>query len=1449
VKVSGRAGGKDVETGPIAIVQVTDLGVHARVGKAEGVIWVTSVSTGAAKAGATVTLYDPQGRQRATARTDAQGIARLTGWAEPTANESEEGEGDEDSGPFDGVVKVSLGDDRALTPINGYDPDLSPWRFNVYTAYGDERFPLAGAVFTERGIYRPGERVYAKAIVRHGALGALRPPSAGDSIKWSFHDRSQGVLKETVAPLSSFGTAEQIVELPAGVALGHYDVEIEARMQGEWRKVAETSYRVAEYRPPEFLVDVTAPNTTRFPGDTLATLIQARYLFGAPMGRAGLTWMAQQTPVSSWALDIPNTEGWYVGESGSWWEDNDEKAEVFASGVDTLDARGERRIAVKLPALVKGRAARVTLQATITDINRQVVAASVTSLVHPAEFYIAAKPLGANYFWQTGTSQSIGVMTVRADGEKVSGVRVAGTIVRREWHRVHRERGGVPEIVGEWVSDTAARCAVTTSSSAVPCAFTPSAGGIYVVSFTASDGRGRVASTSFQRWASGSDWVPWSDETQFRMDVIPDRTRYSVGDTATVLFASPFVGAEAWVTVEREGLIEQRRMRLTSGSTTLRFPITEGYAPNAFVSIVVVRGRSAKPGALDDPGRPTIRVGYAELRVTPEVKRMTVSLQPEKPEYLPGDSARVTIRVRDAQGRGPRSEVTLWAVDEGVLALTGYRTPDPIDLIYRARGLGMRLASNMTSVAPQVPEGEKGRREAGGGGGADGADVLRSRFQTTAFFLGSVVTDAQGNGVATAKLPDNLTTFRLMAVAVTAGDRYGKGESKLLVTRPLLARAALPRFVRPGDQFTAGAVINRRDGAAVSVNVKATATGVTLRGAAERAVTLAASRGAEARFPFDAIRTDSASFRFDVNDGRDADAVRIAIPIKPEYHPQATVVAGVLRDTADVDMRLPANIDPNRSSLSLSLGVSPLASIRGMAEHLRVYPYYCSEQVISTAVPLIALYRAQQLDVGGTKRRDPKIDIARAVEMLSRRQRVDGGIGYWSNTDWTSSWLSSYAGIVLLDARDAGVPVDSQVISRLADYVSNTLRGDTTVVFSAVGNWYNWIDIRLRDWVAAVDFLSRLKRPAIATENELLRRASLLALEDRARLAEVFARRGQIPQATLLMAPTWAQVRVEGRRAVLPDSLGRHFYFASTMRPLARVLTATLAIQPDHALVGPLVESLAQQGRAESASWIWNTQDYASAITALAAYDKLRRAQGSRAVRVRAAGRTILERTVDGRASERDSSIALTGLLARTANGQALRLSLETGPGEGVVYYYLTVTEVPSTQPVSVQDEGIRVERWYEKVVGGAPVTSVAEGDLVRVRLKITVPSTRQFVVVDDALPAGLEAVDLSLRTASAVAGPGVQALTEQGDNDSRWGYGRWDSGWWSPFDHREIRDDRVVYSAAILWPGTYSATYIARATTPGTFIKPPAHAEEMYNPGVRGRSDGGQFVVTPRNP
>ena len=308
---------------------------------------------------------------------------------------------------------------------------------------------------------------------------------------------------------------------------------------------------------------------------------------------------------------------------------------------------------------------------------------------------------------------------------------------------------------------------------------------------------------------------------------------------------------------------------------------------------------------------------------------------------------------------------------------------------------------------------------------------------------------------------------------------------------------------------------------------------------------------------------------------------------------------------------------------------------------------------------------------------------------------------------------------------------------------------------------------------------------------------------------------------------------------------------------MARILTATLAIDSANALVGALVESLVQAGRA--GPWLWDTQDYAATVGALATFERFRRGAATRAFTVKAGDRVIFSASGGGIV---DSSVTLRGLIGRGSSAEgAVRLSLAAAGTGAPVYYYFTVRAVPQERGVRPEDAGIQVERWYEKFDDHSPIIAAAEGEVVRVRLRVTVPTDRQFVALDDALPAGLEAIDLSLRTVGGIPGPGAGenrnpylAPSEnseelegggEGDEEPEWYYGSWDAGWWSPFDHKEMRDERVVYFATVLWKGTYTATYLARATTPGVFVRPPARAEEMYNPAVHGRSDGGVFTVT----
>ncbi|MEJ7813370.1 MAG: MG2 domain-containing protein, partial [Gemmatimonadaceae bacterium] len=645
---------------PIATIQFSDLAIHSRLGAEQGVVWITGVEDGRARDGVHVSLRDATGLAVASATTDAAGLARL-----------------DYRGRWDGVdsrrrvafstVSAERGDDRAVSSADLWSyGELSPGALGATAEWGSGRFPMAGAVFTERGIYRPGEMVHAKAIVRDGSLGSLAVPERGELVRFRVRtERADSAIADTVTALGAFGTAEFGMTLPASAPLGRYTLLLERKRNDEWLALASARYDVSEYRAPEFSVGWDASAGPRFAGDTLRSALTARYLFGGAMGGAAVSWAARQDPLPAGELRIPGVAGYYVGIN-DWFgvRERPREERMLGSGAGTLDSAGRIHVTVPLPDSTDGLPSRLVLEATVTDVNRQSVAARTTLRVEPADFYIAARPAVGNAFWTAGAPQRIEMLVVRPNGERVGSVALAAVVTRRDWRY---DAAGGP-YGGRWVTDTVARCAVVSALEPVSCTVTPDRAGSYVVQLSARDGRGRVARTSFVRWVvGGGATLAWWGQSRFKMNVIANREdEYRVGDTATVVVFSPFADAEAWVTVEREAIIEQRRLRLPAGQTTLRFPITEAYAPNVLVSAFVTRGAA---GARDTADR-RIAAGYVALRVAPDPKRLAVRVAPLAAEYRPADSARIRVEVRGSRGEGERAEVALWAVDEGVLSLT-----------------------------------------------------------------------------------------------------------------------------------------------------------------------------------------------------------------------------------------------------------------------------------------------------------------------------------------------------------------------------------------------------------------------------------------------------------------------------------------------------------------------------------------------------------------------------------------------------------------------------------------------------------------------------------------------------------------------------------------------------------------------------------------------------------
>jgi len=633
-------------------------------------------------------------------------------------------------------------------------------------------------------------------------------------------------------------------------------------------------------------------------------------------------------------------------------------------------------------------------------------------------------------------------------------------------------------------------------------------------------------------------------------------------------------------------------------------------------------------------------------------------------------------------------------------------------------------------------------------------------------------------------------------------------------------------------------------------------------GAATRS--LGSNGGSEVRFDWraDGLPGDSASIRFDVQGGTHVDAVETTVPMRPPYAPRYHAIAGVARGDSTIRLMLPRGIDPVRSRLTLRVGASPVPIIRAAYAWVSVYPFYCSEQLTSVGQVILAMLRLQTAGV---------IDSADAptaatlrgrlqfvVDELARRESPFGGIGYWSRDSWSDPWLSSYAGTLLLDARDAGFDVDPGMLTRLTRYIAfdpDTTSGVKEQAYGTRRQREAAVAWGLSEQLARLHFLRKAGAADTLLENRLLSVSAGMTWEDRVWLAELLAGRPDRSAARAQLQRVWRDVEMAGIRVDIPDSLLRTLGFRSHVRPVARLYRATATIDPSHPRLAALIERVVQQGRAER-DWMWNTQDYAEVTKVLADLAVARARTASRStVTVRSARGNSTSRVLVSASGSAptDSSISLEGLL--DPDGELMALPLRIDVSGAPAFYSLTVDEVPLESPTRPDAQGIVVERWYERFEDGTPVTEVNEGDLVRGRLRITVPADREFVAVEDLLPGGLEVVDLSLRTTSlgpfqSEASREAERLGDRANpaaSSLPWMYGTWAGGWWSPWEHKEVRDDRVVYFARVLWKGSYTASYVARATTAGTFIRPPAHAEEMYNQSLGGRSEGGVFRVTPR--
>ncbi len=1434
VRWPSRGGSRD----DLRLVTITDLAITAKMSRFGGLVWVTRLSDARPVAGASVSIRTPSG-EAFGGKTGSDGVLAVP--ADRYAAVDAEGRVDEDA-----VIVVRDGDDWAYRRMND---DVSPWSTGVYTDLTGATDPF-GMLFADRGIYRPGDTVRLKGLVRVPEPRGTSTPR-GREIGVTATDSQGQKLLDTKVKLGAFGDFALDIPTARSTPLGYLDIQAitpdapRNRWGGSTGHIASTSVRLAEYQPSEFKVGVETSKPSYVRGDPASFTVHGDYLFGAPMGGAGTRYTVTRGETS---FTPPGAEDLVV-DDGTYYDglpDAPSRATELDAKEVKLDAKGTfgANMALALPGQ-RGPEV-VTVEAEVTDLTRQSIAGRSSVVVHPADFYVAEEPLDG-YFFDKGKPIRVGVAAITPEGAHRAGTKVDVVLIRRTWRTILQRTGDTgARYDSHAVDEIAGRCSVTTTAKLAGCAVTPRAGGYYILRAVAKDAKGNTVGASQSAYVLGDEGsIGWDTDDANVVKLTPDRKSYEVGQTARILVKNPFRAGQALVTVERTGVYTRRTVKLVGPMPTIRVPITADLLPNAFVSVQLERGRVAPRRGGADVGAPQFRVGYTELSIDPSSRRLKVAVTPSTRQAHPGDQLDVALRVADAAGKPARASVTLYAVDEGVLMLTGYKTPDPFPVFTAPRPLAVFTLESRQDLAAvfrsSLGQGGGDKGGDGGGGGDDGTPV-RSDFRTTALFLPSLVTGDDGVAHARFKLPDGLTTYRIMAVAAGEDDRFGFGQSSVTASRPLMARPSLPRFMRAGDTLQAGVVVSSKMPKAAGVDVTIDAKGVQLAEPATRHVSLPASGSTEVRWNLAAPTAGRATFAFTVKGGGESDAVRVTREISTPTVMEAVALYGDTESSAGERLGDLSSVRKDVGELDLRLSSTALVGLDDGVEQLVQYPYGCTEQLTSRLVPLVVL-RDLARDYGIKLPGDVDARSDEAVAKILKNQRPDGGFGYWPDSPESSPWLTAYALWGLWLVQQHGHVVPAKAIEAAKAALGRDLQ--------------RWDGIWLAADAFVLDVLAETGSPDPGAMNRLYDSRDTLPLFARALLAHAMLVSSTSPDsAKELLRGLENHLRVDGPGATVAENLGDRYapLLDSEARTTAMVLRTLLTEDPRHPLAARLAKGLLAMRK--GGTWR-STQETAWALIAL---DQYRKDQEKKApdftAKVLMGGRQVASGEFHGRSLAAPStSVAMGQLLASSAGGEMLGFQVQ---GDGRLFYEARLHYARKDMPTTPLDRGFAVTKAMRSLrpedlraalatVPSKGVSAARAGDLVLVDLVVVSADPQENVVIDDPLPAGLQGVDTSLETTASDMGAAVDAGGE-GDqvdqDDATYDHVAAGNAFGSVWYHREMRDDRVLTFVEHMPAGIFHFRYLARAVTPGRFLVPPTKAEDMYAPEVFGRTAGAVFQV-----
>lgn len=1353
-------------SGDSRLVIVTDLGLAVRRFEGGAWVWVNSLRRAEPAAGAAVSVWARNNQLLARGTAGEDGLARLE-WEEPAAAE-----------PY--VVVAEWNGDLSYV-------DLERSRVTQGEGLGGAAYLEDGrveaAVFTERGVHRPGETVFVQALVRDAHLRAPEPFPLRLRVR-----RPDGrVYRDIPVEPDAFGSVRAEVELPDYLPTGRYGIEL--AMPGTFTVLGQTSVALEDFVPPQIRVNVEPSQGRARVGDLLAFGVRSAHLFGRPA--AGL----KVSGASTWKAAPFAPDGWT-----DWRFGDPEKvfAPVFRNlGTKTLDADGlaqfevESRKAWQPPAALE-----LVQQATVMEASGRSVTAYGSSVMDAYPFYIGLKPAWEGSI-RAGETQRVAVAEVRPDGSPVAeGKPLVLTLSRVTWNSVlRRNRHGRYEWKSERQVIEIRQDTLAAGGVARDWAFAVDGPGDYML-VARDPASGSATRISFMAGSVDPAWAAWSREKPGRVELAWDRERYQPGETARLQVRAPFAGP-ALLTVETDRILSARVVVLEKNTAEIEVPVDLEGVPNAYCTLTVIR-----PAEAEEVWNAHRAIGVIPLMVDRPGHALEVMLEAPA-RARPRTALEGTVTVRAEDGSPAQGAVTVMAVDEAICMLTAFETPDPARVFTAQRALGVTPFDLYAELMPITDDQVEGVPAPGGGA----ADALRrrlnpikaNRFKPVALWQAALPLDEAGQAHFRMDLPEFNGELRLMAVAYNAA-QTGSTSAPVKVKRNLVVQPALPRFLAIGDACKASVSLFNESGNAMAVKVQVTCGGPLRAEAPERTLKIPAGESARVELPLSAgPGPGKALCTIEVEAGSESYRETIELAVRPAAGTRVAAVNRVLAPGESATIEPPADWLPVSLSMSGVLSGMPSVQLGRALDYVVQYPYGCLEQTVSGAFPLLTAGAwMQRLLPSDRAAGDLEAVVPAAIRRVLSMQQGNGAFALWPFQRNTAEDASIYAVHFLVEARAAGFDVPEDRLAAALDWVRGRL--DRAVPADATED--QWIlDMQVRAYLCHV--LALAGRPDAGWNARLLEQSGRLNFAARAQAAAALLLAGE-PRLAL---PLMESMVLPVTRARVPGRL-----LDSDVRDAALLLSAWVDVDPENEAVARLAQYL--RDRRRNGHW-GNTQDDAMALLA---FGKL--AQLLPDEEQPFAGTLSLP---DGTVREFAGTNDVSWSLAPGAGGSVTVQN--NGPGK---LYLAAHFEGVSATPEDALDQGVAIRREFLDLAGGEiDPAERTQGEMIVVRLTVdTRGRLLDQLVIEDLLPAGWEIENPNLTTS--------QQLPWLKEWKKKEGPG-----------HRDMRDDRMlVFTGAIRGEAVYH--YAVRLVTPGTYVLPPVVVAGMYESEIRGVAAGGEVIVVP---